>query len=363
MRVAANLESRRAHSESTLKFGISPSFPTSVKDVIEWLLERSQPAVRYQTLVDILDADSEREDVQEAHSRIPKAGWAAEILRKQLPGIREGNALRYQGYWHNYVLLNRPKYVATLWKFLVLIDLGLTAKNTQVMKSCQLLSERYLKREEDFHLCTTSNITRAFISAGFDEDHRISRALDWIVSEQKEDGGWHCFGSPKGTLDCWEPLSVFAVLPRDRWNRGIKKSTERGAEFYLERKLYREGARRYAPWFRLHYPIHYYYDMLVGLEALASLGYGTDPRMKYALELLLKRRKPDGRWVLDAIHPDLPADLPKDEYSSSPPYEPFPSIPWGLEEVGKPSKMITLRALRVLKRVEGLPNASRAIAV
>ncbi|MDX1535104.1 MAG: hypothetical protein R3291_05740 [Thermoplasmata archaeon] len=33
--------------------------------------------------------------------------------------------------------------------------------------------------------------------------------------------------------------------------------------------------------------------------------------------------------------------------------EPQPYTPWALEHVGMPSKMITLRALRVLKRVEG----------
>ncbi len=324
-----------------------------MQSVVEWLLESDQPAIRHQTLTDILDLHSEHEAVQEAHSRIPRRGWAAEILAEQLPGLREGNAWRFQGYWHNYTLLNRPKYVATLWKFLVLIDLGLTAGNDQVLKTCRLLDDRYLKKKENFHLCTTSNIARAFIRAGFDGESHLRRALDWIVAEQKEDGGWHCFGSPKGTLDCWEPLSVFAVLPRGRWNRGIKKSAERGAEFYLERKLFREGARKYAPWFRFHYPIHYYYDMLVGLEVLTSLGFGKDPRMNFALDVLRRKRRPDGRWVLDAIHPDLPADLPEEEYSSSPPYEPFPAIPWGLERAGKPSKNITLRALRVLKGVEG----------
>jgi hypothetical protein len=320
--------------------------------VVEWLLEQNQPAIRHQTLVDILDLPADHEDVRDAYSRIPKAGWAAKILKEQLPGVRDRGIWRFQGYWHNYTLLNRPKYVTTLWKFLVLIDLGLTAKNPQVLKTCQLLDDRYLKNEEGFHLCTTSNIARAFIRAGFDEGGHLHRALDWIVAEQKEDGGWHCFELPNGTLDCWEPLSVFVALPKSLWSRRIKKSAERGAEFYLDRKLFREGPRKYAPWFRFHYPIHYYYDMLVGLELLTALGYGSDPRMRYAVDVLRKKKTSAGQWVLDAIHPDLPPDLPAEDYSSSPPWEPFPAIPWGLEEAGKPSKNITLRALRVLKRIE-----------
>jgi hypothetical protein len=323
-----------------------------MKTPLEWLLESNQPGIRYRTLVDILDRPSSDEKVRRTLAQVAQRGWAAEILREQLPGFRVGGIWQYQGYWHNYVLLNQPKYIATVWKFLVLKDLGLTAKNSQVMKTCKLLSDLYLKNRESYHLCMTANICRAFLQAGFDEKSRVRSALDWLVDVQKEDGGWHCFESSRGTLDCWEPLSAFAALPKNQWNRRIKESIERGAEFYLKRRLFREGVRVYPPWFRFHYPVHYYYDLLVGLEVISSLGYGKDPRMKFALELLQKKKRADGRWILDAVNPDIPKNLPKTSYSSSPPFEPFPAIPFALERVGKPSKCITLRALRVLKNVE-----------
>src|SRR5579875_1331994 len=322
--------------------------------VIDWLLEKNQPAVRYHALVDLLESPLSDAFVNDALTQIPRRGWAAKILREQLPGFRFNNVLHFQGYWHNYVLLDRPKYVATEWKFLVLTDLGLTAKNKQVSNTCELLSDRYLSGKENYHLCTTGNLARAMLMAGFDRDAMISRALRWLVDEQKEDGGWHCFESIKGTLDCWEPLSAFAALPKSRWARSIKRSIERGAEFYLERRLFREGSRRYPPWLRFHYPVHYYYDILVGLEILSSLGYGKDGRMKFALDLLKRKRTGEGKWILDAVNPDIPKSLPSTSYSTLPPYEPFPAIPFGLEEVGRPSKMVTLRALKVLKNVEEL---------
>ena len=318
-----------------------------MQPVVDWLLEPAQPSIRYQTLTEILDKHRNDAEVRSAHSEIPKRGWAADILKEQLP-----NFYGLRGYWHNYVLLNRPKYVTTVWKFLVLTDLGMTAKNEKIAETCKLLSNRYLNRKENYHLCMTANISRGFIQAEYDDHDRLRRALDWLVDEQKDDGGWHCFASSKGTLDCWEPLSAFAALPRNRWSRSIKRSVERGAEFYLERRLFREGSRRYSPWFRFHYPVHYYYDLLVGLEALTSLGFGNDPRMKFALDHLRKKRRSGGRWTLDAIHPDLPSDLPEAEYSFLLPWEPFPAIPFGLEKVGRPSKNITLRALKVLKRVD-----------
>jgi hypothetical protein len=323
-----------------------------MKSCVDWLLEPDQPSIRYRTLVDLLGRPSTDNEVKVTLSKIPKVGWGADILKEQLPGFRWRKTWLYQGYWHNYVLLNRPKYIATIWKFLVLTDLGLTIKNSKVLKTCKLLSDRYLQRKEDYHLCMTANIARALITANYGDKKRINRALEWLVDVQKEDGGWHCFESTRGTLDCWEPLSAFAALPSIQRTRSIKKSIERGAEFYLKRNLFREGSTKYPPWFRFHYPIHYYYDLLVGLEVLASLGYAKDKRIVPAIQILQRKRRADGRWNLDASNPDIPKSLPASSYSSDPPYEPYPATPFLLEKVGGPSKIITLRALKVLKYVE-----------
>jgi hypothetical protein len=170
--------------------------------------------------------------------------------------------------------------------------------------------------------------------------------FDWLVSSQKEDGGWHCFPSDKGTLDCWEGLAAYAALQPTRWTRSIKRSAERGAEFYLERRLFEEGKARYQPWFRFHYPVHYYYDLLVGLDVVTSLGYGKkDRRLCRAVKVLKEKRRANGTWNLDAVHPDLGRGAN---------YGPFKKPPkrFALEAEGKPSKWVTLIALRILKRIE-----------
>ena len=148
----------------------------------------------------------------------------------------------------------------------------------------------------------------------------------------------------RGTLDCWEGLSAFAVLPRTKWTRRIKRSVEKGAEFYLKRELFKQGHRRYLPWLRFHYPVHYYYDLLVGLDVITSLGYADDKRLKPSLQILQRKRRTDGTWPLDAVHPDLGAGAG---------YR-FTKRPrrFALERERRPSKWITLIALRVLKRVE-----------
>ena len=130
---------------------------------------------------------------------------------------------------------------------------------------------------------------------GYDDDFRVRKLFDRLVEDQKDDGGWHCFESTRGTLDCWEGLAAFAALPRSKRTRGIKNSIERGAEFYLARNLFREG--RYPPWFRLHYPNHYYYDILVGLDVITKLGYGGDRRLS-VFSQDLEGEEPVG-WKVD----------------------------------------------------------------
>src|SRR5205809_733010 len=158
---------------------------------------------------------------------------------------------------------------------------------------------------------------------------------------QKSDGGWHCFRSRTGTLDGWEALAGFAAIPEAKRSAAMHRAIERGAEFYLERGLLREGRTPYAPWMRLHYPVHYYYDLLVGVDVLTSLGYGDDPRMRLPLGRLAGKRNRDGTWNLDALHPD----------TEDPNYQiRGPFYPFGLEVPGRPSRWITATALIALQR-------------
>lgn len=318
--------------------------------VLEWLLEDKQPAVRYYTLVDLLDRPLSDPEVASAREAIPLKGWAADILRLQ----------KASGFWESSESLYRPKYIATNWRLIVLTDLGLTGEHPRIRRSAELFLRLYARPDGGFgrtvsHFCVTGNLVRVLIKCGYREDPKVGAALDWLVREQKKDGGWHCFNYGYGTLDCWEALSAFAALPRQRWSPSVRRAVGRGAEFYLEKRLWRQGKKRYEPWFRFHYPVHYYYDILVGLDILTSLGYSDDERLRPALKVLREKRRSDGTWLLDAVHPDV---APDDPYKLIPPYEPQVPTPFALEKAGRPSKWVTLTALRVLKRVEGGPPRS-----
>ncbi len=219
--------------------------------------------MRLRVLRELVDKPADDPEVRRAQSQIGRKGWAAQMLRLQHPG----------GQWDtpgtSAFELYRPKYIATNWRLLVLSDLGVKGTHPRIAKAVDLFLRRFSGPSGGLghrgsEVCFTGNAVRMLVRFGHLEDARLRPAIDWLLRHQKADGGWHCFPSRTGTLDAWEALAAFAALPPGARSAGILRAIERGADFYLDRGLLREGRTPYAPWSRLHYPVHYYYDLLVG---------------------------------------------------------------------------------------------------
>src|SRR6058998_1255494 len=97
------------------------------QDLVDWLLEEDQPSVRYYTLLDLLGRKENDPEVREAYSKIPRRGWAKDILELQKPGgywepneptsPTEENVLRKPANFLRWLsFLFRPGYVSTNWK-------------------------------------------------------------------------------------------------------------------------------------------------------------------------------------------------------------------------------------------------------
>lgn len=310
-----------------------------------WLTgAESDPSVRWRFLTEVEGSGEADAAVRRARKEIGREGWAARLLHGQFP----------DGHWatpgSSAEELYYPKYVVTNWRLIVLADLGMTAKDRRVRRAAELLLRRWGGKGGDLsgrtgEVCSTGNGVRTLIRFGYLDHPTVQRSIRWLVRTQKRDGGWHCFPSRTGTLDGWEGLAAMAEIPESARDAPVRRSIERGAEFYLERRLMDEGKVRYPPWFRIHYPTHYYYDLLVGLRMLTRLGYGSDPRLKPALAWLIGRRRSDGTWALDADHPDLDPELGGYSFDG-------PVSPLRLEAPGYPSRWATVEALGVLARVE-----------
>jgi hypothetical protein len=82
-------------------------------------------------------------------------------------------------------------------------------------------------------------------------------------------------------------------------------------------------------WWLFGFPVFYITDILQIVEALVSLGYGGDPRLENALQLIRDKQDAQGRWAL--------------EYG----YQGKTWVDFGPKK--EPNKWITLRALTALK--------------
>ena len=312
---------------------------------VDWLLEDEQPSIKYLALTQLMDRNENDSEVIAAKESTLNRGWVSEILNRREEG----------GYWVGTKSLYIPKYLSANWMLLILSDLGVT-KNTdpRIAESCELWIKKFSKPDGGFamegskqsHLCTAGNTARALIKFGYENHPTVESCFQWFVKSQAKLGGWSCFGSGRN-LDSWEPLSAFAVYPREKWSEQMKEAVEKGTDFFLQRELHKQG-EHYEPWYRFHYPVHYYYDLLVGLDFMTALGYGKDKRLEHAFGVLKKKRDPrTGRWYMDAVHPDVEGSI-LDWYNNHPKHAP---TPFSLEKAGEPSKMITLRAMLVLKRI------------
>ncbi len=317
--------------------------------VLRWLLDPAEPSIEYLTLTRLLRRPASDPAVRSALDRLPREGWVAEMLRRRDPA----------GWWVRDRGWLEPRFTQTHWNLLALADLGATKAIPEIAVSCEYWMGKSPLRgggvggfgQGKGHHCYTANMARALIRFGYGDDPRVARTMEWLARTAHPRGGWTCRFSKDGpaesrTLDAWEGLGAFAEYPRDRWTPEMERCVERGAEYFLERELYRQGDP-YEPWLRFHWPVHYYYDLLVGLDCLTALGYGADPRLGYALALLQRKRRADGRWNLDAVQPDPDPDGIR-WYADHPTQRPTPLT---FETPGEPSKMITLRSLVVLARV------------
>ena len=301
----------------------------SRSSVIDWLLEPTEPSIRYLTARDLLELRRSKRTLSKLQSAIPKKGWAARILSLQ----------KEKTWWATKNTCYVPKFKSTFWQLQVLADLGLTRKDERIANAVELWFDLHLAKDGGYsylvvprsprkvsgHLCMTGNMVRSLIRFGYLKDERVQSAINWLVNEQLPDGGWDCFGRPKGTIDAWEAMSAFAEIPVNKRNPRVRMAIARGAEFFLKRRLIHEG-RPSRTWVTLHYPWHYIYDYLVGLDFMTRLGYGRDNRMQEVFSMLISAQRPDGRWNLNGNNRYL-----------------------YLEKPGQPSKMITLLALRALK--------------
>lgn len=323
-------------------------------DPLPWLLENDpmNPSVRYLTLKDILDRSSADGEVQEARKLLMETGPVAAILREQNP----------EGYWVKEGGGYSPKYQGTVWQILLLAELGADSRDERVSRGCEYLLSHAIASNGSFSVlskpvpsgaipCLNGNMIFALQKLGFGCDPRVKAALAWQVRAVTGAGKTNylksgttgpCFAcSANLAQPCgWganKVMRAFLAIPAEERTPDLDGALQLGAEFLLSRDPARADypytERVSSTWFKLGFPLSYWSDVLEIVSILTEMGYGGDSRLAGAIELILGKQDGQGRWTLENTLDRM----------------------WvTFEKKREPSKWVTLRVLRVLKKLGAL---------
>ncbi|QEE15158.1 hypothetical protein DSAG12_00982 [Promethearchaeum syntrophicum] len=277
--------------------------------VLNWLLEPSNPSVRYRTLIELLDGSSNDSEIQQTYNEI--LNWK--------PVVKIKKAMHPDGYWE--VKVDKGKIVGkgteyrtfntTHWVLGYLAEYGLTRKE----KFIDLASNRYLnlqKKDGDFwqHLsCLYGLNLHTFSKLGFESDPRIQKTLDLVASSIRYDNGYLCDlhegkkrkgrdvkSCFRGTLKILFGLSEYPST----WTHSKVKLL---LDYFLNRELLFKKNKPYELVVKnaglLVFPFTYRASLLESLYPLLKMGYGSHPKVIRAWKLFESKKLLNGRFPLE----------------------------------------------------------------
>ena len=328
-------------------------------DPTDWLLGRDSPAVRYLALRELLGRPSGDRDVLEAKADIMRVGAVPKILARQ----------QAWGGWGTEDRFYTDKYRGTVWQLLILAEHHADGDDGRIQAACELVLRQSQDRQThgfstgeslsksragatpgpDTWIvpCLTGNLTWALIRFGRLADARVAKAIDHMVRYQRFDDGagvlpkrWpydrfdNCYGKHTCHMGVAKTLKALSEIPPASRSLAVKQTIAKAVEYFLVHHVHKQShspAKNAKPaWTKFGFPLMYQIDALEVLGLLAVHGC-KDPRLQSAIELVLAKQRPDGTWLLESSF--------NGRFQVS------------IERRGRPSKWLTLHAMRTLKRL------------
>jgi hypothetical protein len=328
------------------------------RNPITWLLESENPGVRYLAIRDLLDKPADDSELISIRQAAHTQGPIHNILESMQP----------EGYWAEEGPGYNPKYRSTVWSIILLAQLGaLASVDERIRRACDYLLEHNQVQSGQFSVngtpsgtidCLQGNLCWALLELGY-YDPRLDPAFEWmarsvtgegLASKDEKNAERRYYAAKCGpqfacganyNLPCaWGATKVmlaFGKFPETRRTELIHNAIRRGVDFLLSTDPVKAdwpsgGAEKPSTnWWKFGFPVFYITDILQVVEALVGLGYGNDPRLTNALDFVRQKQDEQGRWTL--------------EYD----YTGKTWVDFGKKK--EPNQWVTLRALRVLKRV------------
>lgn len=341
-------------------------------EISNWLLEETNPSVRYFTLTELLDKKQNSKEVKEAKMAIMKNDPVKKILANQNPdGSFLTPKMKQKSPTIDPINGYQPKYKGTIWQAIFLAQLGADPNDPRIKKLCEFIldtnyypeikviglrflhskiGERFLHSRKDITTipCYVSNMVWALSKLGYYNDHRIKNSIKWLLKYQRFDDGdfktpdsWpyrgrkdRCFGKHTCYIGCTQALKAMTVIPKKDRTKEIEQFIQKAIKFILLHKIYKKSRGKEKPIKKeyefLTFPAYYYDDILQILDSLIFFKV-KDDSMGSALRFVLEKRQTSGKWLLErSIRPS--------------------AMHAKFEEQGSESKWITFRVLQVLKK-------------
>jgi hypothetical protein len=303
------------------------------QEVIKWLLQ-GDVAIQFQTYRDLLGQEK-----PSLRKRIEKEGWGSAYLKARSEDGHWG-----MGYY-------RPKWTSTHYTLLDLRNLQIRPDQPLIQESVRNILS--LEKMDDGGIHMLGEIRKSdvcingmvlnFASYFQAPASLLESIVDFLLSVVMPDGGFNCQSNRSGavhsslhtTLSVIEGITEYEKSGYTYRLEELLQTKKTSIEFILIHQLYlsdRTGKVIKLAFLSLPYPPRWKYDILKCLDAFQEADIPFDKRMVPALQKLIKKQKPDGKWNLNAHH------------SGARHFE--------MEKPGKRSRWNTLRALRVLKKFE-----------
>jgi hypothetical protein len=311
--------------------------------VIAWLLD-SDPSIRWQVMRDLLDAPESAWAAERA--KVATEGWGARLLACQdEDGQWAGGTFLPSDFdpreWQE---VGQP-WTATSFSLSQLREFGLDPASDRAKRTVDLVgaNARWDEGgqpywEGEVEECINGRTVADGAYFGVDVAPIVAR----LTGERQGDGGWNCERSNGSVRSSFaSTINVLeGLLEYERATGGTPRSRaarKSGEAYLLERNLFRRrstGEPADERFLDFLHPNRWRYDVLRALDyfrfAAILTGADPDPRLGEAIDHVRSRRLEDGTWPLDW----RPAGRVWFEVDDGP---------------GKPSRWVTLRALRVLR--------------
>jgi hypothetical protein len=302
---------------------------------VGWLLDSDEPAIRTMASRDLLSVER-RDDV-----------LAGPKVMALLSGQSDDGGFGVHPY---------RKWTGAHWRLVSLVELEIPAGHGGAVAAAGTVLDWLTGDRHRQAVVSIAGLIRRCASQegnalavcsrlGLGDDPRVRLLASSLAAWQWPDGGWNCDLRATGRRSSFHETLAPCWGLHEHWlatgDGDSRTAALRAAELLLEHRLFRsldQGRPIHRSWLALHYPPYWHYDILQALLVMARMGLTGDERCCDAVDIVMSRRLPDGRWRPGG-------------YWWQPPGAgggTVEVVDWGRSA---PNEMITLNAMRVMKSV------------